>query len=284
MEKRKLGKTGEMLSVVGFGGIVVMEVTPDEASQYVTTAIEERGINYFDVAPTYGNAEDILGPALAPYRDRAFLAAKTNKRDRDGSAADLEGTLRKLQTDHLDLYQLHGMMTTEDVEKVFGPGGAIETFEAARRDGKVRYLGFSAHSEQAALESLQRFAFDSILFPLNFVCWFKGFGPRILEAARDRGTARLALKSVARTYWPEGEERKHPKCWYEPYDTREAAEPPYRFTLSQDITAAVAPGQTELFPMMMDLADGFRPITQVEEEKLREIAEPLTPIFPQEIE
>jgi hypothetical protein len=144
-------------------------------------------------------------------------------------------------------------------------------------------VGLGAHDEEAALEALRRYQFDSILFPFNFVCWFKGFGPRVMEEAKRRGVARLALKSVARTFWPENK-RGYPKCWYEPFDTPETAELPFRWTLSQDLTAVVSPGQTELFPMMMDLADGFRPITPAEEEKLRGIAEPLTPIFPQEIE
>ncbi len=281
MEKRALGNTGEQLSILGFGGIVVSELRQEEAGRIVGEAVD-RGVNYFDVAPTYGDAEDILGPALEPYRERVVLVGKTAERDREGSARELANSLRKLRTDHLDLYQLHGIASLEDVEKVFGPGGAMETFEAAQRDGKVRYLGFSAHSEEAALECLRRFAFDSMLFPINFVCWFGGFGSQAVEAAKERGTARLALKSVARTYWPEGQERKHPKCWYEPYDTPEKAGLAFRFTLSQDITAAIAPGQTELFPMMLDLADGFRPITRDEEQRLHEMADGLTPIFPQD--
>jgi predicted aldo/keto reductase-like oxidoreductase len=280
MQRRPLGKTGEELSILGFGGIIVSDLPQEDADRIVAGAVD-RGVNYFDVAPTYGNAEDILGPALEPHREKVFLVGKTAERGREASARELETTLRKFHTDRLDLYQLHGMASMEDVETVFGPDGAMETLQAAQRDGKVRFLGLSAHSEEAGVECLRRFAFDTILFPLNFVCWFKGFGQQIYETAKERGTARLALKSVARTWWPDNE-RKLPKCWYEPYQTREGAEMPFRFTLSQDITAAVAPGQTELFPMMMDMADDFRPISGDEEQKLREIAQDLAPIFPQD--
>jgi aryl-alcohol dehydrogenase-like predicted oxidoreductase len=280
MEKRVLGRTGEELSILGFGGIVVSELSQEEADRTVAEAVDG-GVNYFDVAPTYGNAQERLGPALEPYRDGVFLACKTAERTKDGSAEQLEESLRLLRTDHVDLYQMHGLMSMEDVETAFGQDGALETFEAARRDGKARFLGFSAHSEEAALAALERFGFDSVLFPFNFVCWLGGFGPRVLEAARERGAGRLALKSVARTFWP-GEERKHPKCWYEPYDDPEKARLAFRWTLSQDLTAAVSPGQTELLPMMIGLAESFQPITPDEEQMLREMASGLTPIFPQD--
>lgn len=279
MERRVLGRTGEELSILGLGGIVVSEIAQEEANRVVGEAVD-RGVNYFDVAPTYGNAQERLGPALEPYRDDVFLACKTGERSKDGSAQQLEESLRLLRTDHVDLYQMHGLMSVEEVETAFGPDGAMETFEAARRDGKARFLGFSAHSEEAALAALERFEFDSVLFPFNFVCWLGGFGPKVLEAARERGAGRLALKSVARTFWP-GEERKHPKCWYEPYDDPEKARLAFRWTLSQDLTAAVSPGQAELLPMMLDLAENFRPITADEEQVLREMAGGLTPIFPQ---
>jgi predicted aldo/keto reductase-like oxidoreductase len=282
MERRALGRTGEQLSILGFGGIVVADLPQEEADRIVAEAVD-RGVNYFDVAPTYGNAQERLGPALEPYRDKVFLVCKTAERDKEGSARELEESLRLLRTDHVDLHQLHGLANLEDVDKVFGPGGAIETFEAAKREGKARFLGFSAHSEEAALEALKRFPFDSVLFPFNFVCWFGGFGPEVLAAAKSRRAGRLALKSVARTFWPK-DGRKYDKCWYQPYDDPEQAELAFRWTLSQDITAAISPGQHDLFPMMMDLAENFRPITAEEEQRLRDMAGGLTPIFPQDEE
>src|SRR5213593_2445021 len=124
MERRPLGETGEELSIIGFGGIVVMNVEPGEASRLVAEAVD-RGVNYFDVAPSYGNAEERLVPALAPHRDRVFLACKTGKRDKAEAAHELRESLRRMQTDPFDLYQLHALTTMEEMEQALGPGGAM---------------------------------------------------------------------------------------------------------------------------------------------------------------
>ena len=135
IEKRSLGRTGEMLSMIGFGGIIVKDASTAEASESVKLAIDN-GINYFDVAPTYGDAEIKLGPALEPYRKGVFLACKTTERGRDGSRKELEKSLRNLRTDHFDLYQFHAVTTPEDVDKIFASGGALETYLEARKGGR----------------------------------------------------------------------------------------------------------------------------------------------------
>ncbi len=118
LERRALGRTGEHLSMIGFGGIVVMNATTQEAATRVSEAID-RGVNYFDVAPSYGNAQDMLGPALEPYRKNVFLACKTTERGKDLSQEELDGSLRAMRTDHFDLYQLHAVTTLKDVEQIF---------------------------------------------------------------------------------------------------------------------------------------------------------------------
>src|SRR5210317_1837909 len=163
IEKRALGKTGEMLSMIGFGGIVVDKATTEQAASRVKEAIDF-GINYFDVAPSYGNAEEMLGPALEPYRKDVFLACKTGERKKEGARRELEQSLKYLRTDHFDLYQLHSVTSLEDVDTIFSKGGAMETFLEARDEGKVRLLGFSAHSVEAAMALMDRFDFDTILF------------------------------------------------------------------------------------------------------------------------
>ena len=281
MEKRRLGKTGESLSMVGFGGILVMNEEPASASRIVAQAVD-RGVNYFDVAPSYGNAEERLGPALEPYRQSVFLACKTGERMAEEAAEELHGSLERLRTDYFDLYQLHAVTTMEDVEQILGPGGALETFVKAREEGLVRFLGFSAHSEEAALALLDRFAFDSILFPFNWVCWHQGkFGPRVLEKAQEKGVGILALKALARRKWKENEDRAWAKCWYAPVEDFEEASLALRFTLSKPIAAAVSPGHVELFEWACDTADRFTPLTEKEEGLLAERSQGLDPIFPQ---
>src|SRR5438105_6993856 len=124
MQYRTLGRTGAQLSVIGFGGIVVNGLEQDEANR-VVAGVVERGVTYFDVAPSYGNgeSEEKLGPALEPFRKDTFLACKTGMRDAKGAQEELDRSLRRLRTDHFDLYQLHGVTELEDVERVFAPGG-----------------------------------------------------------------------------------------------------------------------------------------------------------------
>lgn len=265
IEKRSLGRTGQMLSMIGFGGIVVRDATPQRASEVVKLAID-RGINYFDVAPSYGDAEVKLGPALEPYRKDVFLACKTGERTKDKARAELEKSLKNLRTDHFDLYQLHAVTSLKDVDTIFAPGGAIETFKAARDEGKVKYLGFSAHSVEAALELMNRFDFDTILFPFNYTTWTAGsFGPQVLDRAKEKNMGILALKAMAKGPWPQGSDRsKYPKCWYEPLATEEDVLTGLRFTLSHPITSAVPPGEESLFRMALAVSDRIKPLSDQE--------------------
>lgn len=252
MIKRVLGKTGDSLSIIGFGGILVTDTTPLEAAQLVGEAID-RGVNYFDVAPTYGNAEERLGPALAPYRDRVFLACKTTERLAGPATTELERSLKRLKTGHFDLYQLHGVSKPDEVDRILGPGGALEAFSRAREQGLIRHIGFSAHTEEAALRLLEAFPFDSVLFPVNFACWTQGrFGPRVVDKAQTLGTGLLALKALARRPWRKGEAKIWPKCWYAPLDTPAEVKAALAFTLSKPVTAALTPGHAELFRLACD--------------------------------
>jgi len=282
LSKRVLGKTGAKVSVIGLGGITVMSSTQEETDEIVRFALD-RGVNYFDVAPSYGDAEVKLGPALEPYRKDVFLACKTEHRTREETAAELKESLKRLRTDYLDLYQLHAISDVrKDVDAVFAKGGAMEVFLEARKQGQVRYLGFSAHSEEAALAAMDRYDFDSILLPINFATFYQGnFGPRVMETAKSKGVARLALKAMAKQKWPKDDpaRRQYPKCWYQPLTERNEAKLALYFTLSQSITAAIPPGEESLFRMALDLAMDFRPISQKEVQTLRQMAQPLDPIF-----
>ena len=279
--RRPLGKTGEHLSIIALGGIVVMDTEQPFANDIVAEAFD-RGINYFDVAPQYGNAQQKLGPALEPFRKRSFLACKTLMRDKDGAANDLEDSLRKLRTDHVDLYQFHAVTTKEDVDKIFGPNGAMETFQAARKAGKVRFIGFSAHSVENAFSMLDHYDFDTILFPINFVLFSQAnFGPQVLKRAHGKEMGILALKSMAKTTWPEAQKKGHPepKCWYQPSALPEEAALGLRWTLSHPITAAVPPGDEKYFRLAMDVAQRFQPIKPEEEKTLMAGAQGVEPIF-----
>jgi aryl-alcohol dehydrogenase-like predicted oxidoreductase len=278
--RRALGKTGEQLSIMGFGGIVVMDDSPSGSANIVAEAVD-RGINYFDVAPSYGNAQERLGPALAPYRNKSFLACKTEGRMKDDSRKQLEESLRLLKTDHLDLYQFHALTKMTDLDKVLGPGGAMETMEAAKKEGKIRYIGFSVHSAETALAAMDRYNFDTILFPVNFVLFTQAnFGPQILNRAREKNMGILALKGMAKTTWAAGQkDHPQPKCWYQPAAYPDEASLGLRWTLGHPITAAIPPGDERYFRLAMDVAQNFKPLEAHEEEALLAGAHGAEPIF-----
>ncbi len=281
IEKRSLGRTGEMLSMIGFGGLLVRDATTEEAAATVKLAIDS-GINYFDVAPTYGNAETMLGPALEPYRKNVFLACKTTKRNKDEALAELENSLKKLRTDHFDLYQFHAVTTMEDVEKIFAPGGAIEAFQEAKKSGKIRFIGFSAHSVEAALAMMDRYDFDTILYPVNYVTWHAGnFGAQVLEKAKQKNMGILALKAMAKGPWPKdaAEKSKYPKCWYEPLVNPDDIRMGLRFTLSHPVTAALTPGEVDLFKIALSHTGSLQPLKEKEVQEIKAKALAGNPLF-----
>ena len=253
IQRRTLGKTGEKLSIIGFGGIVVMNDESGAANNTVAEAVD-RGINYFDVAPSYGNAQERLGPALAPYRKNCFLACKTDGRLKEDSRKDLEESLRLLKTDHLDLYQ----------------------------EGKIRFIGFSVHSVETALAALDRYNFDTVLFPVNWVLFSQAnFGPQILKRAQEKQMGILALKAMAKTTWPNNQAKNHPepKCWYQPAAFPDEASLGLRWTLSHPIAAAIPPGDERYFRLAMDVAQDYKPIEPHEEQALLAGGKGLEPIF-----
>jgi aryl-alcohol dehydrogenase-like predicted oxidoreductase len=269
------------LSVIGLGGMLLVNMEQSIVDSIVSEALM-RGINYFDVAPFYGDgeAEQKMGIALQSHRDRVFLACKTMERSAKGAHFELERSLRRLHTDHFDLYQFHSLSDVSEVEEIFSPGGAMETFQRARKQGKIRYIGFSAHSVEAALAMLDRYYFDSILFPVNFICYARGnFGPQVMAKAVEKGVARLALKAMAHGPWRKGDARKYSNCWYRPIDDRGLARQALRFTLSEGVTAAVPPGDERLFRMAMELAHDLPPLSETERETLLASTRGLRPLM-----
>ncbi|UCF00487.1 MAG: aldo/keto reductase [Planctomycetota bacterium] len=272
--RRTLGRTGERISIITFGGIVVKNAEPEHAARVVAEAVE-KGINYFDVAPRYGDAEEKLGPALKPYRDNVLLACKTWKRDRKEAEEELHRSLKRLQTDHFDVYQLHGIRYVEkDVKTALGKGGAMEAILEAKKQGLVRYIGFSAHSSEAALTAMREFDFDTIMYPVSFVTHYaNNFESEVLAEAKKRKMGIIGIKAMAKQRW-QGEEGRErwPKCWYEPIGERELARKALSWTLSQGVSTAVPPGEESLYKMAVELAPGCKLPTNDELSELKDIA------------
>lgn len=255
METRVLGKTGFQVSILGFGGIIVDRTEQREADHIVAEAVDW-GVNYFDVAPSYGQAQYILGPALKPYRKSVYLACKTLKRDGIGAEKELHESLKALQSDYFDIYQLHCLDDPDEIDTVFSPRGAMDTMLKAKEQGLIRHIGFTCHSEKAALVLLKRFeGFSTVLFPINWVYWFEKYaGAALLQEAAVQNIGVIAIKGLAQRKWLENEEKTHPKCWYKPIcDNDELASLAFRYTLSRDVDVALSPGDVHMFRKAHDI-------------------------------
>lgn len=276
-----LGKTGLRVYQIGFGGIVVMNADPQDAQKVVAKAVAD-GINYFDVAPTYGDAEVKLGPALKPFRKEVYLACKTHERTAEGAKSNLDNSLKNLQTDHFDVYQLHAITDVDkDVKAVFAKGGAMEVILDAKKAGIIRHVGFSAHSPQAALAAMNEYDFDTVMYPISFCTHFgSGFEDEVLKEAKKRNMGIIALKALAKQKWlNEQDKARYPKCWYEPIDDEPTAKLALSWTQQQGASVILPPGDERLFRLAAKLLPQCKPLTEDELKTLKNTAMNLQPIF-----
>jgi len=286
LPRRQLGRTGEMISIVGFPGLALSHYDQDEGSLGIRDAFE-KGVNYFDVAPAYGKdgeCEIKMGIGLqALDRDQIFLASKTKMRDREGARQELERSLKRLKTDHLDLYQLHHLWDPADVEKVLGPGGAMETVLKAREEGKIRWIGFSAHTTRAALDVMHGFRFDTVMFPINFVEYFKiGFGREVIEAANRQGAALLSIKTLSHGRWPDGMKRDR-DWWYRSAEKEAEVDLAMRFALSlEGVVAGIPPSFLDLLDKAILAGRSVRPLSKHESGRLQELSSSCLSLFQRE--
>ncbi len=200
--RRAFGKTGEKLSIIGQAGGRFPLCESFDQAKAITRRAYELGLNYFDNAHSYwgGRSEEVYGEALKDVRKQLFLTTKSTARNRKGAEAELELSLKRLQTDYVDLWQIHAVNEMEEVDRIFGPGGAIEAFEAAKKAGKCRFIGFTGHHDpHVHLEMLRRYdSYDTILMPLNAADpSYLSFEQLVLPVAVKRGLGIQGMKSLA---------------------------------------------------------------------------------------
>ena len=238
--------------------------TPQREADHIVAEAVERGINYFDVAPSYGNSQEILGPALKPHRSKIYLACKTGQRTKKEAWADLENSFKLLKTDYFDVYQMHGVRP-EEVDTVLGPGGALEALVEAKQKGLVRNIGITTHFDAVALRLINAWDFDTLLFPINWACWLRnGLGQKALAEAAKKNMGRIAIKGLANHAKDPNDPRDghqgdgYPKCWYTPiFDDPELAELALRFTMSKDIHTAVSPGDARMLRLGLSIVEKY---------------------------
>ena len=261
---RNYGKNNQKLSVIGLGGISVKGLGEKKATEIINYAID-KGVNYFDVAPTYGDAQELFGSGLRGHRNKIFLACKTKFRSSKESIHDLENSLRILKTDYFDLYQLHGMKSKNDYEKAMGKNGVIETLDQAKKDGKIKHVGFSCHSTEIAELLIENYDFDSVLLPINWNLLLKqGFAKDTIHKITKKGINLLALKVMAHRLWKNKEEREnsYKNCWYKPLDDQKEINLAVNFALSQKITSFLPPGDHSLFLKGIEAVENYKKTDQ----------------------
>ena len=259
MQQRRLGRVGHQSSVLIYGAAGLAEVDQDTADASVQLALDA-GINHFDVAASYGDAELRLGPWMPTIRDRIFLATKTGLRDRDAAWAQINHSLERLQTDRLDLIQLHSVGDAEELDLVTRPGGSLEAAVRARDQGLASWVGITGHGHRAPAthrEALGRYPFDTVLSPLN---WVLGQDPAYLAdyqalvaevQAQDAGL--MIIKTVSRRNWPEEPGDRGYTTWYEPFDDQERISAAVAWVLSHpEVTGIATPGDVRLLPLVIE--------------------------------
>jgi aryl-alcohol dehydrogenase-like predicted oxidoreductase len=263
--KKPLGRTGVQVSALGLGGYHLGSVSTDQAVSEIVAKALDHGIDFFDNAWEYhdGLSEERMGRALKGKRQNAFLMSKvcTHGRDKKVAMRMLEESLRRLQTDHLDLWQIHEVIYENDPEMIFAPGGAAEALLDAKKQGKVRFVGFTGHKDpEIHLRMLDHdFPFDTVQMPLNcFDATFRSFETRVLPEATRRGIAVLGMKSLGGS----GEMVRHGGI---------TAQQGLRYAMSLPVATTISGiDSMEVLDQNLAVATNFQPFTAAELKELRD--------------
>jgi len=266
---RTLGKTGIKASAIAFGGIMVKNLQPNEADAIVKNAIDN-GINYFDIAPSYENAQYVLGPAIKPYRKDVFIACKTKERSAVKAETELNESLKALNTDYFDLYQLHAIDDSQDLEKVFAKGGAMEALVKAKEQGKIKHIGFTCHRERSALYLMSQYDFDTVMHPFNFLSMIRtGKGELVLKMAQQKNMGILSIKTLALRPLQDGEEKVKGLWYYPIVNDIELSALAMRYTYNRGNLIMVTPGHSSYLDQMIKLEKENPGLTDLTEAELQ---------------
>ena len=259
--KMAFGRTGHISTRTLFGAAAFSDVTQDEADRTMQLLLDY-GVNHIDTAASYGDSELRLGPWMERYRDNFFLATKTGERTYDGAKAQFEQSLRRLRVDEVDLIQLHYLVGKEEWEVAMGAGGALEYLQEAREQGLVKYIGVTGHDVAIARmhqRSLERFDFDSVLLPYNYLMmqnpvYRSGFN-EVLEICAARNVAVQTIKGLTRR--PYLTDARSHATWYEPLTDQASIDRAVHWILGNEQVFMNTAGDIGLLPKVLDAASRF---------------------------
>ncbi|NPD89492.1 MAG: aldo/keto reductase [Asgard group archaeon] len=261
--KMNFGRTGHASTRIIFGGYALSNATQVEADRILEMLLE-KGINHIDTALGYGNSEKCIGSWMETHRDDFFLATKTRQRSYKGALEDLKRSLTQLKVDYIDLWQMHGLTNPVGWEKAMGSGGVLEAFIEARDKGLVRFLGVTGHGSKVPamhLRSLERFDFDTVLLPYNYLTMqnsrYAANFNELYELCRENNVAVQTIKSVARRPW-EDRSKIYNTYFYEPLETQDAIDKSVHWSMGLQNNFVITVGDMQILPKTLDAANRFK--------------------------
>jgi aryl-alcohol dehydrogenase-like predicted oxidoreductase len=272
METRRLGRLEHQSSVLIYGAAALADVSQEVADRSVDEALAA-GINHLDVAADYGDAELRLGPWMPRIRDRIFLATKTGLRDREPAWHQINDSLHRLQTDHVDLLQLHAIGDLDELDAATRPDGALTAALRAQQEGMVGAVGITGHGDQAPathLEALRRHPFATVLTPLNAVLWrdesYRADYEALVEEVQRQDAGLMIIKTVSRRNWPDPAVHSH-TTWYEPFADQARITAAVSWVLSRpEVTGLATAGDVGLLGMIIHAEQNRTSVSGAEDE------------------
>lgn len=277
------GRTGHESTRTIFGAAALWGASEEDGERALELVLRH-GINHIDTAAAYGRSERRVGAWTPQHRDRFFLATKTGERTYEKARDQIRHSLERLQTDHVDLIQLHNLVDETEWRTAFGPGGALEAAVEAREQGLTSFIGVTGHGVTVAamhLRSLERFAFDSVLLPYNFVMMQNAaYAADFEELARvcaERGIAMQTIKGITLGPWNE-KEHTH-GTWYEPLVEQGELDRAVHWVLGRPGVFLNTAGDLTLLPRIFDAAERYA--SRPTDDEMRQLVEGrgMTPLF-----
>lgn len=272
MEKRRLGRTGHESTVITVGSFCVGNATQGDADETIEVFLEHE-VNHIDVAPTYAEAMERLAPWMPRIRDKVFLGSKTRERTKESAWENIRDCMRRLNVESFDLFQLHAVISMEELDQVTAPGGALEALLEMQEQGLTKWIGITGHGPDVPrvhIEALRRFDFDTIMFTLNASMHrnpdYRRDCDELLSLAAERDVGVQTIKMLARGGW--GDRKPDANVWYDPFRSQEDIDRAVWWLLSQPIHTAPTTGDRDLVPRILDAAERFVPLSREEQEEI----------------